>query len=99
MTRSEFLQKLTESKEYFDWRVHITHEIRAWKDGTPYCPLTAICLLEQNTYFSIGMAAKAGEVLNLDPSIAVDIMCSADSMYEFHRKSLLKALNLKELEN
>ena len=80
MTKQEFLQKLSETKNNFKWEINSSYELRGWKDGQTFCPITAVILIENGVYVPSNFADKARIYLNMDMRDIESIMQTADGM-------------------
>lgn len=100
MTGSRFYEKLAEAGDRMVWSVCPTTgwlrgKFRYAKVKRSFCPITAVCYLESNKYYTSYNANDAAENINLNSDFAYNVMQAADNTGSKKvRRHLLRTLNV-----
>lgn len=100
MTGAQFYEKLAEAGERMVWSVCPTTgwlrgRFRYAKVKRSFCPITAVCYLENKKYYNVHHADFAAENMNLNREFAANIMRSADGRGSKKvRRHLMRTLNV-----
>jgi len=92
MTKQEFLAKLSEVKDKFEWVIDANFNIRGFLEGVCYCPITALNYTENLIYTPIDYVDLAWKRLGIDVRDAEIIVCAADGNYEEGFRKQLKLI-------
>lgn len=81
MTREEFLAKLTEVKDQFNWKITPGYTIRGnvGEYYCDYCPITAVYYSMTKTYISPDHVDTAWKRMDIHEDVAEEIVRAADA--------------------
>lgn len=92
MTRSEFLTALENVKDQFEWVIDANFNIRGWREGQCYCPITALNYAQNAVFTPIDSVDLAWKRLGIDVRDAEVIVCAADGNFEDTFRKQLKSI-------
>lgn len=92
MTKQEFLLKLSEVKDRFEWVIDSSFNIRGYCEGVCYCPITAVNYVENSVYTPVDNVDLAWKRLGIDACDAETIIGAADANFEEGFRAQLKLI-------